>query len=262
MTNYACYKIEGPVRSVKCLEKALQCPCSIQALSGHWQVLTFTAVWNPIVGMRPWLQLQRRLVPDGAFYYRVESLEQHRVLTNDWYKKYFLEDYMLCVTHDAGRKSKKLDILREMLVQEKFAIPDANGSKEYRSYWEVAAVRYYLRRLLGLRRNAPLDERQILWQQVWEWDVDYGFTVNWGVVERKKEDVPKHCQQCCKLLEMQKRNHDLHRRYEGLKRSLIKNLHELQTYQAASGQLDSQILKRIEQGEQLLREIRDLEMQK
>lgn len=49
MTNYACYKIEGPVRSVKCLEKSLQCPCSIQALSGHWQVLTFTAVWNPIV---------------------------------------------------------------------------------------------------------------------------------------------------------------------------------------------------------------------
>lgn len=97
---------------------------------------------------------------------------------------------MLCVTHDAGRKSKKLDILREMLVQEKFAIPEANGSKEYRSYWEVAAVRYYLRRLLGLRRNAPLDERQILWQQVWEWDVDYGFTVNWGVVEARRRMCP------------------------------------------------------------------------
>lgn len=262
MKNYACYKIEGPVEEIKCLEKSLQCPCSTQDLSGHWKVLTFTVTWDPSKGIGPWLQLQRRFVPDGSFYYRVECIEEHRVWTNDYYKKYFLEDYMLCVTHDAGRKAKTLDILREMLVQRKFAMSDENGNEVYRSYWKDVAVRYYLRRILGLRRNAPLDERQILWQQVWEWDVDYGFTVSWAVVERKKEDVPKVCQQCYKLLEMQKRNHDLHRRYEGLKQSLIKNIHAVQAYEASSGQDNLQLFEGLEQGKQLLKEIKYLEMKK
>ena len=105
MKNYACYKVEGPADGIQRLANALPCPSGRQKLSGNWQVLTFTVEWDTSVGMEPWRKLQQSFVPEGSFYYRVENIEEHRVVTNDWYKKYFGEDCLLCVTHDAGRKS-------------------------------------------------------------------------------------------------------------------------------------------------------------
>lgn len=262
MKNYACYKIEGPVGGIQRLANFLPCSYSTQNLSGHWQVLTLTVIWNPTVGMEPWRKLQQRFVPDGAFYYRVENLEQHRVLTNDWYGKYFDEDCLLCVTHDAGRKSKKLDELREMLVKDEFAISDKSGNKIYRSYWRTKGRLFSLRAILGLRHNDSTDECQLLWQKAWEWDVDYGFSVRWAFVERKKEDVPIHCQQCRRMLKLQQYNHELRRQYKELKQELAKDIRKLQVHEAISKQHDPFILKKIEQGKHLLREIEQLEMEK
>lgn len=255
MKNYACYKIEGPAANIQRLVKALPCPSDAQKLSGNWQVLTFTAIWDPSAGIEPWLRLQQRFVPSGAFYYRVENLEQHRVLTNDWYKKYFAEDCLLCVTHDAGRKTKELKYLREMLMREEFAISDTNGNKVYRSYWRNKGRGYSLRAVLGLRYKDPSDECQVLWQKAWEWDVDYGFSVNWAFIERKKEDAPIPCHECHRILEIQQRNHHLRRRRKILKQELEKNIRKLQVREAVSGQHNPLILKRIEQGKRLLREI-------
>lgn len=255
MKNYACYKIEGPARDIQRLANFLPGPCSTQSLSGHWQVLTFTVVWNPTVGMKPWRKLQQRFVPEGTFYYRVENLKQHRILTNDWYRKYFDEDCLLCVTHDAGHKSKKLDHLREMLVRDEFAISDKNGNKVYRSYWRNKGRCYSLRAVLGLRHKDPIDECQILWQEAWEWDVDYGFSVGWAFVERKKEDTPILCQHCHRMLELQQRNHYLRRRRKILKQKLEKNIRKLQIREAISGQHNPLISERIEQGKRLLQEI-------
>lgn len=139
MKNYACYKIEGPVGDIQRLANFLPCPYSTKNLSGQWQVLTITVIWNPTVGMKPWRKLQERFVPEGAFYYRVENLEEHRVLTNDWYRKYFDEDCLLCVTHDAGRKSKQLDELREMLVTDEFAISDKKAIRYIAHTGEIKA---------------------------------------------------------------------------------------------------------------------------
>ncbi|WP_270381069.1 hypothetical protein [Mitsuokella multacida] len=260
--NYACYKAEGPADGIQRLANALPCPSGRQKLSGNWQVLTFTVEWDTSVGMEPWRKLQQSFVPEGSFYYRVENIEEHRVVTNDWYKKYFGEDCLLCVTHDAGRKSKMLDRLREMLMLEKFAVPDANGNKIYRSYWINKGWCYSLREILGLRRRDPIDACEILWQKAWEWDVDYDFSVSWAFVERKKEDVPTHCQQCSKMLEIQQRNHYLRRRYKMLKQEMAKAIRKLQIREAICKQHDPLILKRIEQGKHLLKEIECSEMQK
>lgn len=262
MKNYACYKIEGPVGEIQRLANFLPCPYSTKNLSGQWQVLTITVIWNPTVGMKPWRKLQERFVPEGTFYYRVENIEEHRVLTNDWYRKYFDEDCLLCVTHDAGRKSKQLDELREMLVTDEFATSDKNGNKVYRSYWRNKGRWFSLHSILGLRHKDPTDECQLLWQKAWEWEEEYGFSVRWAFVKRTKEDTPTHCQQCRRMLDLQQYNQKLRKQYKELKQDLVKAIRKLQIREAIRKQHDPIILKRIEQGKRLLKEIEHLDKEK
>ena len=178
MKNNILYKMEGPAEGIKRLAQSLRGRGyeirERQELSGGWQVLTFAVAQDAPLSTALGEKLQQRFLPEGACYYRAESIEQHRVWTNDYYKKYFTEDYLLCVAHDAGRKSKELDVLRKELMKDAYAIPRADGGTAYRSYWSADAVRWLLTYAqrghlpLRLSRHAAVDERRLLWQKAWD----------------------------------------------------------------------------------------------
>lgn len=235
----------------------------IEALSDGWQVLTLEVFQEypeepeTFANTYFWELLQQRFLPDGTCYYRVTDIEHRRIYTNDVYGKYFPGTYMLCVVHDAERKSDELNSIREELLQDKYRCCQRNGQTMYLSYWEINPLRWILREALGMRRRAPIDERRVLWQKAWEWSTDFGFTLVWGIVERRAPEEPLPCRHCCKIRDLQAENEQLRGEIAVLRQRVRNEIRRLQRKADESLNPSPQIIRELEKGQQALRRLDD-----
>ncbi len=236
----------------------------IENLSDGWQVLTLEVRQEYAAGRETfartefWQTLQQRFLPEGMCYYRVTDIDRCRIYTNDVHGKYFPENYMLCVTSDAGRKSTELGSLREALLQDKYICRQRDGRAMYLSYWEVNSLRWVLRETLGLRRRAPIDERRVLWQKAWEWSTDLGFSLVWGIVARRADDSPAACCHCRKIRDLQLQNKQLRTKIAQTCQHLDDTIRKLQRCVEESPNLSPHIVHELAKSQQALRRLEHL----
>ncbi|MFV0636837.1 hypothetical protein [Mitsuokella sp. WILCCON 0060] len=253
-------KSRGPLSEIATTLQSNVTNRSVEALSDGWQVLTLEVLQEypeAFANTYFWELLQQRFLPDGTCYYRVTDIEHRRICTNDVYGKYFPETYMLCVLHDAGWKNDELDSIRRELLQDKYRCCGRKGQTMYLSYWDVNSLRWVLCEILGLRRRVPIDERRVLWQKAWEWATDFGFTLIWGIVERRAPEKLLPCRHCRKIRDLQAENEQLRGEIAVLRQRVRNEIHKLQRKAEESLNPSPKLICELEKGQQALRRLDD-----
>ena len=154
-----------------------------------------------------WQELTERYVPEAEIYFFAEGVYDEYVYTNDYFKQYFPQDYVLCI--HAGSSAKAASGLPARLCsyldrpEYRRSWPEERGLCI--SYWSVYELQQMLRKVFALPRTAFVEAKKSLYELYEQNHTEDHLDFRYIPVTREwQEDDP--CDTCQSYLTLNREN--------------------------------------------------------